>query len=100
MKTIKKEKYRFHYFIACCEEVTSIVTIIILENMFWNIKSSVFTYGGIRNSAVELACLQMLNITLRKILIYLFSLFKVGTILVLTNKIQPTNQKYFHTYIK
>ena len=32
-KTITKQKYRFHYFIACCEEVTCIVTIIIL---FWN----------------------------------------------------------------
>ena len=32
--------------------------------------------------------------------IYLFTLFKVGTILVLTNKNQPTNQKYFHTHIE
>ena len=57
MKTIKKEKYRFHYFIDCCVEVTCIVTAIIQENMFWNIKSVVFTYGGIGegNSAVELA---------------------------------------------
>ena len=45
MKTIKKEKYRFHYFIACSEEETCIVTIFILENVFWNIKSAVFTYG-------------------------------------------------------
>ena len=37
MKIIKKEKYRSHYFIACSEEVTYIITIIILENMFWNI---------------------------------------------------------------
>ena len=102
LKTIKKEKYRFYYFIPCSEDVTCIVTIIILENMFWSIKSAVFTYVGIRNSAAELACLQMLNITLRKIFIYLFTftLFKVGTILVITNKIQPTNQKYLHTYIE
>ena len=33
-KTIKKEKYGSHYFITCGEEVTFIVTIIILENMF------------------------------------------------------------------
>ena len=39
----------------------------------------------------------MLNINLRKIFIYLFTLFKVGTILVLTNKNQPINQKYLHT---
>ena len=46
VKTIKKEKYRFHYFIACSKELTCINTIIILENMFWNIKSVVFTYAG------------------------------------------------------
>ena len=47
VKTIKKEKYRFHYFIACSVEVTCIVTAIKLENMFWNIKSAAFTYRGI-----------------------------------------------------
>ena len=53
--------------------------------MFGNIKSTVFTYGGIE--AVELAFLQMLNISLRKI----FTLFKVGKILVLTYKNQQRN---------
>ena len=100
VKSIKKKKYRLNYFIACWEEVTNIVTIIILENMFGNIKSAVFTNGGKGNSAVELACFQMLNINLHKIYIYLFILFKVGTILVLTNKKQPTNQRYWHTYIE
>ena len=100
VKSIKKKKYRLNYFIACREEVTNIVTIIILENMFGNIKSTLFTNGGKGNSAVELACFQMLNINLRKIYIYLFILFKVGTILVLTNKKQPTNQRYWHTYIE
>ena len=47
MKAIKKEKYRFHYFIGCSVEVTCIVTVIILANVFWNIKSAAFTYGGI-----------------------------------------------------
>ena len=97
VKSIKKKKYRLNYFIAYREEVTYIVTIIILENMFWNIKSVVFTNGGKGNSAVELACFQMLNISLRKIYIYLFILFKVGTILVLTNKKQPANQRCWHT---
>ena len=62
-------------------EVTCIVTVIILENMFGNIKSSAFTYGGIGEGecAVELVCLQMLNISLHKT-------FKVGTILVSTYK--------------
>ena len=55
VKTIKKEKHRFHYFIACSVEVTCIVTVIILENMFWNIKSAVFTYGGIGEG--EFCCL-------------------------------------------
>ena len=97
VKTIKKEKYKFHYFIVCSEKVTCIVTIIILEDKFWNIKSAVFTYGEIENSAVDLACLQMFDITLRKIFIYVFTLFQVRTILVLTNKNQLTNQKYLHT---
>ena len=74
VKSIKKKKYRLNYFIACREEVTNIVTIIILENMFGNIKSTLFTNGGKGNSAVELACFQMLNINLRKIYIYLFYL--------------------------
>ena len=74
VKIIKKEKYMFHYFIACSEEVTCIVTIIILENMFWNIESVALIYGGKGNSAVELACLQVLNITLRNIFIYLLYL--------------------------
>ena len=74
-------------------EVTCIVTVAILENMFGNIKSAVFTHGGIRKGkcSVDFACLQMLNISLRKIFIYLFTLFKAGTILVLTNKSQQTN---------
>ena len=58
-------------------EVTCIVTVIILENMFENIKSAVFINGEIGEGecAVELACLQMLNISLHKIFIYLFIYF-------------------------
>ena len=102
VKTIKKVKYRFHWFIVCSVEVTCIVTVIILQNMILNIKSAVFTYGeyGKGNSAVELACLQMLNISLHKIYIYFFAQFKVGIIPVLTNKNQPTNLKYLQTYIE
>ena len=37
VKTIKKEKYRFHYFLACNLEVVCIFTAIMLENMFWDI---------------------------------------------------------------
>ena len=42
-------------------EVTCIVTIIVLEHMFWNIELAVFTYGGIGEGecAVELACLRV-----------------------------------------
>ena len=54
VKTIKKEKYRFHYFIACSVEVTCIVTIIILERLFWNIRSAVFSYKGIEEE--EFGC--------------------------------------------
>ena len=72
---------------------------IMLENMFWNINSAVFTYEGKGNSAVKFACLQMLNIRLRKIFIYLFTLFKIETILGLTNKNQPTNKSKKITYV-
>ena len=41
VKTIKKEKYRFYCFIACNVEVTCIVTVIILGNMFGNIKLAI-----------------------------------------------------------
>ena len=107
VKTIKKEKYRFYCFVTCSVVVTCFITAIILENMFANITSAVFTYWRIGETeeicAVELACFQMLNISLLKIFIYLFIflfiLFKVGTTLVLTNKNQPTNYKYLHTYI-
>ena len=37
VKTIKKKKYSFHWFIDCSVEVTCIVTVIILENMFGKI---------------------------------------------------------------
>ena len=42
MKAIKKEKYRLHYFNVRNVEVTCIATIIILENMFGDIKISCF----------------------------------------------------------
>ena len=76
-------------------EITCIPTVTVLENMFGNIKSAVFTFGGIGEGecAVELACLPMLNISLRKIP-------KVGTIVLLTYKNQTTNYKYLHTYIE
>ena len=127
VKTIKKNKYRFHCLIDWSVEVTYIVTAIILENMFGNINQLFLPTGeyGRGKCSVELACLQMLNISLQKICIYLsiylfiylvvyllfflfvylfiylfiysFSLLKVGKILVLTGKNQSTNQKYSHT---
>ena len=53
-----------------------------------------------KNSTAEFACFQMLNISLLKIFIHLFTLFKFGTILVLTSKNQPTNQNYIRTLNK
>ena len=41
-----------------------------------------------------------LNIYDACLFIYLFTLFKVRTILVVTNKNQPTNLKYLHTYFE
>ena len=38
VKTIKKEKDRFYCIFACSVEVTCAVTIIMLENIFGNIK--------------------------------------------------------------
>ena len=59
VKTIKKDKYRFHWFIDCSVEVTCIVTVTILKKMCRNIKSAVFTYGETWEGkcTVELACL-------------------------------------------
>ena len=54
VKTIKKEKYRFHCFIACSVEVTSIVNVIILKICSGTLKSAVFTYGEIEK--VKLCC--------------------------------------------
>ena len=48
-------KEKFHCFNDCSVKVTCIVTAIILENMFGNIKSAVFIYRGIGECAVELA---------------------------------------------
>ena len=46
VKTIKKEKYRFHCFIVCSVKVTCIVTIIILKNMFGD-KNQLFEKSGL-----------------------------------------------------
>ena len=69
---VLKKKYGFHCFNDFSVEVICNVTVIILENMFGNINSAAFIYGGIEEGecAVELACLQMLHISLRKIFIY------------------------------
>ena len=42
VKTIKKEKHRFHYLTTWNVELTCIVTVIILENTFQNIKINCF----------------------------------------------------------
>ena len=57
VKTIKKEKYRFHYLIACSVELTCIVTAIILENTFRNIKINWFYLWG--NRVEEIALLSL-----------------------------------------
>ena len=57
VKTIKKEKYRFHYLIACSVELTCIVTAIILEDTFRNIKTNWFYLWG--NRVEEIALLSL-----------------------------------------
>ena len=47
VKTIKKEKHMIHCFIVCSAHVNCIVIVIILEDMFLNVKSAVFTHGVI-----------------------------------------------------
>ena len=47
VKTIKKEKYRFHYLIAYTVELTCTVTVIILENTFGKIKINCFYLRGL-----------------------------------------------------
>ena len=54
VKIIKQEKYRFLCFIDFYVEVTCIKTVIILENVFRNIESAVFTYGRIEEG--EFCC--------------------------------------------
>ena len=75
VKTIKKEKYIIHCFIACSAEVTCIVTIIILENMFWNIKSAFFSLWGNRGRGNLLLSLHVckcsISATGRYVFIYL-----------------------------
>ena len=78
-----KKKYGLHCFNDFSVEVIICnVTVIILENMFGNIKSAVFIYGVIEEGecAVELACLQMLHISLRKIFIHFLYLKLVSAL--------------------
>ena len=72
VKTIKKEKDSFHCFIDCSKELICFITAIILENMFGNIKSALFYLWGNRGGGIVLLSLQMLNISLLNIFIYLF----------------------------
>ena len=57
VKTIKKEKDRFHCFIASRAEVIRIVTVIILEDMFGDIKISCFYRRGNRGGEIVLLSL-------------------------------------------
>ena len=57
VKTIKKEKYRFHYLTACSVELTCIVTVIILENTFGKI--NYFYLQGIRVGEIALLSLHV-----------------------------------------
>ena len=92
VKTVKNKKYMFHCFIDCRVEPTQTPPLY-QKICLGTLNQLCLPTGeqGSRNCAVELACLQMLNISLHKIFIYLFILFKVGIILVSTNKNQPTN---------
>ena len=107
VKTITKKKYRLQFFIDCSVEVTCIVTVIILENMFANINLAVFNYRRIGEG--QMFCWGCMFVDAQYqppwdvyLFIYLlyFTSLKVGTILVITAKNQPTNQKYVHTYIE
>ena len=57
VKTIKKEKYMFHYLIVCSLELTCTVTFIILENTFGNIKINCFYLR--RNRVGEIALMSL-----------------------------------------
>ena len=72
MKIIKKEKYRSHYFIACSEEVTYIITIIILENMFWNINQLFLPTG---EKEILLLSLHVCKCSILASVRYLFTYF-------------------------
>ena len=77
VKTIKKEKDSFHCFIDCSKELICFITAIILENMFGNIKSALFYLWGNRGGGIVLLSLQMLNISLLNIFIYLFNCLSI-----------------------
>ena len=57
LNSVKKEKYRFHYLIACSAELSCTVTVIMLENTFGNIKINCFYLRG--NRAGEIALLSL-----------------------------------------
>ena len=52
-------KYRFHYWIACSVELACIVTVIILENTFGNIKINCFYLRGNRVGEIALLSLHV-----------------------------------------
>ena len=59
VKNIKKETYSFNYLIACGVELTCIVTIIILENTFGNIKINCLYLRGNRVGKIALMSLHI-----------------------------------------
>ena len=59
VKTIKKEMYNFHYLIVSSVELTCIVTVIMLENTFGNIKINCFYLRGNRVGEIALLSLHV-----------------------------------------
>ena len=57
VKTIKKERYRFPYLIACSVELTCVVSVIILKNTFGKIKTNCFYLR--RNRVEDIALLSL-----------------------------------------
>ena len=78
VKTIKKEKDSFHCFIDCSKGLICFITAIILENMFGNIKSALFTCGG--TGVEELywwVCRCSISASLTYLFIYLFNYLSI-----------------------
>ena len=71
-KPLKRKNISFIASLTCSVEINCIVTVIILENVFGNIKSAVFTYRGIGKGENVLLSLHVCKCSVSASVRYLF----------------------------